>query len=179
MFNVQCSINFRTFASMILNLIAAVAENLAIGYQNKLIYWLPDDLKRFKALTTGHTIIMGRKTYESLPKGALPNRRNVVLTRKPQEGLYAGCDVYASIGDALDSCREDEDVFVIGGESLYRETIPMAQRLYLTEVEDTPAHADAFFPEYKGLFRCVAKEKHEADDRHTYNFNFADYEAIS
>ena len=165
---------------MTLNLIAAVAENLAIGYQNKLIYWLPDDLKRFKSLTTGHTIVMGRKTFESLPKGALPNRRNVVLTRQTQEpGRFAGCDVYGSLQEALASCGEDEEVFVIGGESLYRETLPLAQRLYLTEVADTPAEADAFFPEYRSRFRCVNEETHVKDDRHNYNFKFVDYEAVS
>lgn len=165
---------------MTLNLIAAVAENLAIGFQNKLIYWLPDDLKRFKALTTGHTIIMGRKTFESLPKGALPNRRNVVLTRKKDSaGLFPGCDVYSSLEDALSSCASDEDVFVIGGESLYREALPLAQRLYLTEVEDTPKEADAFFPAYRDLFRCVKTEVHTKDERHHQNFKFTDYEAVS
>lgn len=165
---------------MTLNLIAAVAENLAIGFQNKLIYWLPDDLKRFKALTTGHTIIMGRKTFESLPKGALPNRRNVVLTRRADAtGLFPGCDVFASLEAALASCVADEDVFVIGGESLYRAALPLAQRLYLTEVEDTPKEADAFFPAYRERFRLVKEERHTKDERHQYDFKFSDYEAIS
>lgn len=165
---------------MTLNLIAAVAENLAIGFQNKLIYWLPDDLKRFKALTTGHTVIMGRKTFESLPKGALPNRRNVVLTRRTDSsGLFPGCDVYASLEEALSSCGADEDVFVIGGESLYRAALPLAQRLYLTEVEDTPKEADAFFPAYRERFRLVKEERHTKDERHQYDFKFSDYEAIS
>ena len=165
---------------MTLNLIAAVAENLAIGFHNKLIYWLPDDLKRFKALTTGHTIIMGRKTFESLPKGALPNRRNVVLTRRADAaGLFPGCDVYASLEEALSSCGVDEDVFVIGGESLYRAALPLAQRLYLTEVEDTPKEADAFFPPYRERFRLVKEERHTKDERHQYDFKFSDYEAIS
>ena len=84
---------------MKVNIIAAVARNRAIGHDNKLIYWLPNDLKRFKALTTGHTIIMGRKTYESLPKGALPNRRNVVLSREKRN--YEQCECYASLQDAL------------------------------------------------------------------------------
>ncbi|MBP5484905.1 MAG: dihydrofolate reductase [Bacteroidaceae bacterium] len=165
---------------MTLNLIAAVAENLAIGFQNKLIYWLPDDLKRFKALTTGHTIIMGRKTFESLPKGALPNRRNVVLTRRADAtGLFPGCDVFASLEAALSSCAADEDVFVIGGESLYRAALPLAQKLYLTEVEDTPNEADAFFPPYRDRFRLVKEERHTKDERHQYDFTFSDYEAIS
>ena len=84
---------------MTIHIIAAVAQNGAIGYQNKLIYWLPNDLKRFKALTTGHTIIMGRKTFDSLPKGALPNRRNIVLSRSTQ--TLPGCEVFPSLDDAV------------------------------------------------------------------------------
>ena len=96
-----------------INVIAAVAANRAIGNGNKLLYWLPDDLKRFKALTTGHTIIMGRRTFESLPKGALPNRRNVVLSRTTT--AFPGCDTYASLDEALASVGENEDVYIIGG----------------------------------------------------------------
>ena len=98
---------------MRISLIAAVARNRAIGKDNKLIYWLPDDMKRFKALTTGHTIIMGRRTFESLPKGALPNRRNIVLSRTV--GCFPGCDTFSSLEDALAHCAEDEDIYVIGG----------------------------------------------------------------
>ena len=84
---------------MNINIIAAVAQNRAIGYQNKLIYWLPNDLKRFKQLTTGHTIIMGRRTFESLPKGALPNRRNIVLSRSAKD--FPNCECYTSLKEAL------------------------------------------------------------------------------
>ena len=115
---------------MTINIIAAVAKNRAIGKDNKLIYWLPNDLKRFKALTTGHTIIMGRKTFESLPKGALPNRRNIVLTRSAKE--IPGCDCYRSLEEALTHCDEDEQLFIIGGASIYKQTLPIADRLYLT-----------------------------------------------
>ncbi|MBO5586489.1 MAG: dihydrofolate reductase, partial [Prevotella sp.] len=97
---------------MMINIIAAVAQNNAIGYQNKLLYWLPNDLKRFKQLTTGHTIIMGRKTFDSLPKGALPNRRNVVISRTVQS--LPGCDVYPSLDEALSHCEADEDIYIIG-----------------------------------------------------------------
>lgn len=102
---------------MTLHIIAAVARNRAIGLENKLLYWLPNDLKRFKALTTGHTIIMGRNTFLSLPKGALPNRRNVVLSRTVKE--IPGCDVYATLDEALASCQPDEQVYIIGGASVY------------------------------------------------------------
>lgn len=158
---------------MKINIIAAVAKNRAIGQAGKLIYWLPDDLKRFKSLTTGHTIIMGRKTFESLPKGALPNRRNIVLTRKG--GTFAGCDVYSSLEDALKHCSADEEVYIIGGASVYKQALPVADRLCLTEVNDIPDEADAFFPEYTE-WREVWREEHSADERHKYPFAFVDYE---
>ena len=103
---------------MRINIIAAVAKNRAIGYRNKLIYWLPNDLKRFKMLTTGHTIIMGRRTFESLPKGALPNRRNIVLSRT--QDTFAGCDCYKSLDEALKHCSPEEDIYIIGGASQRR-----------------------------------------------------------
>jgi len=158
---------------MKINIIAAVAKNRAIGQAGKLIYWLPDDLKRFKSLTTGHTIIMGRKTFESLPKGALPNRRNIVLTRKG--GTFAGCDVYSSFKDALKHCSADEEVYIIGGASIYKQALPVADRLCLTEVNDIPDEADAFFPDYTE-WREVWREEHSADERHKYPFAFVDYE---
>lgn len=158
---------------MRINIIAAVARNRAIGKDNKLLYWLPNDLKRFKALTTGHTILMGRKTFESLPKGALPNRRNVVVSRTAT--TFPGCDCYASIDDAIGSCSADEDIYVIGGESIYRQTLPMANRLCLTEIDDIPEHADAFFPEYEG-WKETMRENHEKDERHGYDYSFVDYE---
>lgn len=158
---------------MRINIIAAVARNRAIGKGNKLIYWLPNDLKRFKALTTGHTIIMGRKTFESLPKGALPNRRNIVISHTVAE--LPGCDCYSSIDEALANCSAEEDVYVIGGESIYRQTLPMAHRLCLTEIDDTPNDADAFFPEYDG-WKETMREDHETDEKHKYKYSFVDYE---
>jgi len=158
---------------MSINIIAAVAKNRAIGFENKLIYWLPNDLKRFKALTTGHTIIMGRNTYLSLPKGALPNRRNVVLSTTVSE--LPGCDVYPTLDDALKSCRPDEDIYIIGGARVYEQAISMADRLCLTEVDDTPAQADAFFPDYSD-WQVVNKEAHPKDERHAFEYAFIDYE---
>ncbi len=159
---------------MTINIIAAVAKNRAIGFQNKLIYWLPNDLKRFKALTTGHTIVMGRNTYLSLPKGALPNRRNVVLSTTVSE--LPGCDVYPTLDAALQSCRPDEEVYIIGGARVYEQAISMADRLCLTEVDDTPAQADAFFPDYSEGWHLVNKEAHPKDERHTFKYAFTDYE---
>ena len=143
-----------------INIIAAVAKNRAIGYKNKLIYWLPNDLKRFKALTTGHTIIMGRNTFLSLPKGALPNRRNIVLSRSVKS--FEGCDVY------------DEEVYIIGGASVYQQALPLADRLCLTEIDDTPAKADTFFPPYDDWHE-ESREDHPVDERHDFPYSFVDY----
>ena len=155
-----------------ISIIAAVARNRAIGYENKLIYWLPNDLKRFKALTTGHTIIMGRNTFLSLPKGALPNRRNIVLTRSQK--AFPGCEVFASLEDALAHCANDEDIYIIGGASVYRQALPLADRLCLTEINDTPEKADTFFPPYDD-WKEVSREDHEKDERHEYAYSFVDY----
>ena len=158
---------------MTISIIAAVAKNRAIGFENKLIYWLPNDLKRFKALTTGHTIIMGRNTFESLPKGALPNRRNVVLSTTIKE--LPGCEVFPTLDAALLSCQPDEDIYIIGGARVYEQAISKANRLCLTEVDDTPAQADAFFPDYSD-WKAVNKEAHPKDERHEYEYAFVDYE---
>ncbi len=155
-----------------ISIIAAVAKNRAIGYQNKLIYWLPNDLKRFKQLTTGHTIIMGSNTFRSLPKGALPNRRNVVLSRSSKD--FPGCDVYTSLDKALKSCQPDEDVYIIGGASVYEQAIKVADRLCLTEIDDVPDEADTFFPDYSD-WRVETKEAHAKDERHAFEYAFVDY----
>ena len=157
-----------------ISIIAAIAKNNAIGFQNKLIYWLPNDQKRFKALTTGNTIIMGRKTFESLPKGALPNRRNVIISRNA-EYKAEGAEVYTSIEAALSACSGDE-IYIIGGEQLYKEMIEKADRLCLTEVDDTPENADAFFPEFdKNIWKESAREDHDTDEKHAQRYSFVDY----
>ncbi|MBP3252297.1 MAG: dihydrofolate reductase [Prevotella sp.] len=158
---------------MTVNMIAAVARNGAIGFNNKLIYWLPNDLKRFKRLTTGHTILMGRRTFESLPKGALPNRRNCVLSRTTRQ--LPGCECFSCWDDFVASCQPDEDIYIIGGASIYAALIDRADRLCLTEIDDVPAQADAFFPDYS-TWKAVAREEHPADDRHEFAYTFADYE---
>ena len=152
-----------------LALIAAIAENNAIGFENKLIYWLPNDLKRFKELTTGHTIIMGSNTFRSLPKGALPNRRNIVLSRKEKE--FPG-----SLDEALANCANDEIVYIIGGEMLYRTALPLADFLCLTEIADTPEKADAFFPQFaRNEGETVELEEHSKDEKHSFNYRFVTY----
>lgn len=130
-----------------LSIIACISQtNRAIGYQNRLLYHIKSDLTRFRELTTGHTIIMGRKTYESLPNGALPHRRNIVVSRSMKE--MEGCEVYPNLDAALKAAEgKTEETFIIGGESIYRQSLPAAHKLYLTVVDATPQQADAFFPE--------------------------------
>lgn len=158
---------------MRINIIAAVARNNAIGRDSKLIYWLPNDLKRFKSLTIGHTVIMGRKTFLSLPKGALPNRRNIVLSTTQSE--FPGCDTYSSLDEAVSHCANDEEVYVIGGASLYEQAMPIADQLCLTEIDDEPTSADTFFPDYSSWSEAW-REDHNADERHQYNYSFVNYE---
>ena len=157
---------------MQINIIAAVDRNRAIGFQNKLLYWLPNDLKRFKALTSGHTVVMGRKTFDSLPKGALPNRRNIVLSRTTKE--LPGCEVFSSLQKALAHCHPDEELFIIGGASIYEQAMKIANRLFLTEVDDTAQQADAWFPPYEG-WREVSRENHQRDERHAFDYSFVEY----
>lgn len=155
-------------------LIAAIAQNNAIGNKNKLIYWLPNDLKRFKELTTGHTIIMGSNTFRSLPKGALPNRRNIVLSRK--ESNFAGAEHFTSLEEALANCIDEEIVYIIGGEQLYKSALPLADILCLTEVKDTPAEADAFFPSFdKKEWEIIEQIEHSADEKHSHDYRFITY----
>ena len=135
-----------------LSIIACISQtNRAIGYQNRLLYHIKSDLTRFRELTTGHAIIMGRKTYESLPNGALPHRRNIIVSSSMKE--MEGCEVYPNLDAALKAAEgKTEETFIIGGESIYRQSLPAAHKLYLTVVDDaavnaTPQQADAFFPE--------------------------------
>lgn len=160
---------------MQLSLICALTTNGAIGNKGGLLYYLPADLKHFKNLTTGHTIVMGRKTFESLPKGALPNRRNVVITRQID---YAapGIEVFHSLDDALQACQGDEEVYVIGGESVYEAALPQADRLCLTHIDAVPDEADTFFPTYnKEEWEEETREHHEPDEKNKLAYDFVNY----
>ena len=158
-----------------ISIIAAVDRRMAIGFENKLLFWLPNDLKRFKALTTGNTIVMGRKTFESLPKGALPNRRNVVLSSNPATEC-PGAEVFPSLEAALQSCKEDEHVYISGGASGYQQAIPLADELCLTEIDSTASEADAFFPEVSpAVWHEKNREAHPADEKHLCSYAFVDY----
>lgn len=158
-----------------ISIICALAENNAIGYNNDLLYHLRADLRRFKALTTGHTVIMGRRTYESLPKGALPNRRNIVISSNINRE-WPNVEVFASLEEALRASTTDDEVFIIGGASVYRAAFPLADRLCLTHVHATPENADVYFPEFdESEWECVFREDHEADEQNDKPFTFADY----
>lgn len=161
-----------------ISIIVAISENYAIGFENKLIYWLPNDLKRFKALTTGNTIIMGRRTFESLPKGALPNRRNIVLSRNGKAEDFPNADLYPSLEEALATC--EGEVFIIGGSSVYKEAMHIADRLCLTYIYDTPEKADTFFPEInKDEWKEVMREEHDIDEKHNQRYAFINLERIN
>ena len=160
---------------MQVSLIAALDRNLAIGKGNALPWHLPDDLQRFKALTLGKTVLMGRKTAESLGR-ALPKRRNVVLTRSGV-APFAGMEVVDNLDAALAIGREAGELCVIGGADVFALTLPIATRLYLTWVETVVEAADVFFPDALDLadWRVVDRSAHAADDRHAFAFHFVDY----
>lgn len=158
-----------------ISIIAAVDRHMAIGYENKLLFWLPNDLKRFKALTTGNTIIMGRKTFESLPKGALPNRRNIVLSTRP-DTLCPGAEIFPSLEEALKHCEHDEQIYIIGGASVYRQALPLADALCLTEIDAEAPQADAYFPEVAPeIWQEKSRESHPIDEKHPCPYAFVNY----
>lgn len=157
---------------MTLSLIAAVAKNRAIGYQNKLLFAIKEDMEHFKRLTMGHVIIMGRHTFESLPNGALPHRKNIVISKS--QTVFKGCTRVSSFEEALAMCQKEAEVFVIGGEQVYKEAISQADKLYLTEIDALPKQADAFFPAYDD-WQLVAKEEHKKGKSNSLAFAFSIY----
>ena len=128
-----------------ISIIVAIAENFAIGKNNDLLFHLPNDLKHFKEITTGHSLIMGRNTLLSLPKWPLPNRRHIVITDKKDDN-FPGCEIVYSIEEAIEKVKNEDEAFVIGGGMVYRQFYPLAGKLYLTLVHK-PFDADVFFPE--------------------------------
>lgn len=157
-----------------LTLIVATAENNAIGKDNKLIWHLSDDLKRFKSLTSGHHIIMGRKTFESFPK-PLPNRIHIVITRQENYKVPEGIIVVNSLLDALDAAKSDPQPFVIGGGEIYKQAMPLASKIELTRVHHT-FEADTFFPEIDtSVWKEIAKTFHSKDEKNEYDFSFLTY----
>lgn len=147
-----------------ISIIAAIGKNRELGKNNNLIWRIRDDLKRVKELTTGHPIIMGKKTYESIGR-PLPNRTNIVLTQD-KDHAPEGCVMVHSLDEAFEKAREveEEEIFIFGGSYVYTQTIDMADRLYLTLIEDTDADADTFFPEYTKFTKVIEKEEHTQGD---------------
>ena len=157
-------------------MIAAMADNRAIGKDNELLWHLPDDFKHFKAITMAKPILMGRKTYQSIGR-PLPGRKNIVVTR---DSAFAadGVLVVNSIDAALDAVTEDAEVMVIGGASFYQQMLPLADKLYVTHVHHH-FDADTFFPEIDtDQWRVVEQTEHAADERHAYSFSFIEYQKI-
>ena len=156
-----------------ITLIAAVAQNNALGKDNQLLWHLPDDFKRFKNVTSGHYIIMGRKTFESFPK-PLPNRIHVIITRQ-KDYSPEGCIVVDSLPKAIAVCPKDEETFIIGGGEIYKQSIEMADKLDITKVHQT-FEADTFFPEIDlAKWKLVSSEFHSKDEKHQFDFTFETY----
>lgn len=163
--------------SMKISLIAALAKNNVIGKANEMVWRLPDDFKRFKSITSHHYILMGRKTFESLD-GPLPHRTHLVITRNVNYKVPTGHHVFNSVEGALQFCREQhiQLLYVIGGGEIYKETLPIADTLRLTEVDATP-DGDAYFPDFhKSDWIVTDSTYHPQDDRHEYSFTYVDYE---
>lgn len=159
---------------MKITLIAAAAENNALGKDNDLVWHLPDDFKRFKKLTSHHHIIMGRKTFESFPK-PLPNRTHIVITRNSEYDAGEGIIVVDSIDAALDAVMNDDYPYVIGGGEIYKLALDQATHIELTRVHSS-FEADAFFPEInENDWELVAETFHPKDERHDYAFTYLTY----
>ncbi len=158
-------------------MIAAAAENNALGKDNDLLWHLPDDFKRFKKLTTGHKIIMGRKTFESFPR-PLPNRVHIIITRDTNYTVnYPDCIIVHSLENALE-LTQDEDCFIIGGGEIYKQGEKFATKIELTRVH-TSLEADTFFPEIKdSIWKLNTEEYHSKDEKHKYAFTYLTYSKI-
>jgi dihydrofolate reductase len=151
---------------MTISIIVAIADNNAIGKNNDLLAYISADLKRFKQLTTGHAIAMGRKTFESLPNGALPNRTNIVLTHQPNYKAE-GCMVVRSITEALQLCVNESEIFIIGGSSIYKAFIEVVNKLYITRIHKEFIDADTFFPVINFSDWSIESEENELVDAKT------------
>jgi dihydrofolate reductase len=154
---------------MIVTIVVAISENHVIGKDNKLLWYLPRDLKHFKDITTGHTVIMGRKTYDSVGK-PLPKRRNIIITRQPI--TIEGCEVVNSIEAALALCAGEEEVFIVGGAEIYKQAMQLTNRIYLTIVHQQ-FEGDTLFPEIDAaVWTEVSREDHEPDEKNAIAHSF-------
>ncbi|MFK5958001.1 MAG: dihydrofolate reductase [Lutibacter sp.] len=159
-----------------ITIIAAIAENNALGKDNQLIWHLPADLKRFKKVTSNHKVIMGRKTYESLGK-PLPNRTNIIITRNTNFKAE-GCVIVNSLQEAIEASKEDENPFILGGAEIYKQAIEIADKLDLTFVHHL-FEADAFFPKIDTtIWKEISRENFKADDKNKYDYSFVSFKRI-
>lgn len=153
-----------------ITIIAAIAKNNALGKDNQLLWHLPDDFKRFKNITTGHYIIMGRKTFESFPK-PLPNRTHVIISRQKNYSQL-NCIVVTSLQKAIEACPKNEEIFIIGGGEIYNQSIAIADKLDITRVNHS-FEADTFFPEIDlTQWKLIFEEFHPKDEKHKFDFRF-------
>src|SRR5450759_94085 len=158
-----------------ISIIVAVSDDLGIGKDNELLWHISEDLKRFKRLTLGKTVLMGKKTWESLPRRPLPGRKNIVLTDVPDECIDCSVTAY-SIEDALAKCEKGEEIFVIGGGSVYRQFMPIADRLYITHVHKK-APADIYFPEIDlKIWEVSEKEEFVDTENHDIPYTYTIYQ---
>ena len=158
---------------MTVSSIVAISENHVIGKDNKLLWYLPNDLKHFKEITSGHTIIMGRKTFDSVGK-PLPKRRNIIITR--QDIAIEGCEVVKSIEAALELCKDEKEVFIVGGAEIYKQSMKFTDRIYLTIVHQN-FEGDSFFPEInKEEWNEVSREDFEPDEKNLIPYSFITFE---
>jgi len=161
-----------------ISIIVAADENNAIGIDGNLLTHLPNDLKYFKTVTQGHPVIMGRKTFESLPKGALPNRRNIAITQN-KELQFERCEMVSSINEAIELCKDESEIFIIGGGTIYKEAIELADKLYLTRIHHQFENADTYFPEVDpAIWKEISNEDHPIDEKHKYAYSFIIFEKI-
>lgn len=159
----------------IISIIVAIDEKNAIGKDNQLLCHLPNDLKYFKSVTQGHTVIMGRNTYESLPNGALPNRRNIVLSRNKDLQLER-CEMVTSLEDAIALCSDEAEIFIIGGATVYEKAIDLADKLYITNIHHTFDGTDAFFPRIESdKWIENSRLDNEVDEKNKYAHTFVVY----
>ncbi len=159
----------------IISIIVAIARNYAIGKNNQLLWHISNDLKRFKKITAGHAVIMGKRTLESLPNGPLPKRRNIVLSDQENDHID-NCEIASSIPEALHMVENEKEVFIIGGGSVYKQFLPLADRLYLTIVEKD-FEADTFFPEVDfSLWTLTDKTIVTNDPQNEFRYRFENYE---
>ena len=157
-----------------ISIIAAIGKNRELGLKDKLLWRLPDDLKRFKQITLGHVVIMGRKTYETIGK-PLTERKNIIITRNAAY-VAPGCVVVSSLDEAIKAAGDDQEIFVMGGGEIYSLALARADRMYLTFI-DASTEADTFFPEFDPAeWQLVSEEPHPADERHPHSFVFRVYE---